>query len=167
MLRRIFFLFPDEPHAQSVVDELLDRDIPRRRIHAVARNIDLKTLPQATKLQREDTAFFVERLLWGANLIVFAIALGTFAYTLFAGNYGWSLLPLAVMAATFIAGEQFVVHLPNVHLSEFNDALSHGEILLMIDVPSGRVAEIEDFIHHKHPEAAVAGVSWAIESFGL
>ena len=167
MLRRLFFLFPDEPHAQSVVDELLSRDIPERRIHAVARNIELKTLPQATRRQRNDTAFLIERLLWSANLVLFAIALGAFAYELVAGNYGWSLLPLAVMAATFIAGEQFVVHVPNVHITEFNDALSHGEILLMIDVPYSRVAEIEDFIHHKHPEAAVGGVSWAVEAFGL
>lgn len=167
MLRRLFFLFPDEAHAQTVVDELRGRDIPEQRIHAMARNVELSTLPQATKHQRNDTAFKIERLLWSTNLLVFAVALGAFAYALLAGEFGWSLLPLAIMAATFIAGEQFVVHVPHVHQNEFNDALSHGEILLMVDVPTGRVAEIEDFIHHKHPEAAVGGVGWAVESFGL
>ena len=37
------------------------------------------------------------------------------------------------------------------------DALSHGEILLMIDIPSNRVLEIENFVHHKYPEAVVGG----------
>jgi hypothetical protein len=167
MLRRLFFLFPDEPHAQRVVNELLNQDVPERRIHAIARNIKLNTLPQATKRQKEDAAFLVERFLWNTNLLVFAVTLGAFAYTLVAGSYSWSIISLVIMAATFIAAEQFVVHVPNVHLSEFDDALAHGEILLMIDVPSGRVAEIEDFIHHNHPEAAVGGVCWAVESFGL
>jgi hypothetical protein len=167
MLRRLFFLFPDEPHAQRVVNQLISHNIPMRRIHAIARNVELKSLPQATKRQQNDTAFRIERFLWSANLVVFAVALGAFTFTLVTGDYIWAMISLAVMAVTFIAGEQFVVHVPDVHLAEFTDALSHGEILLMIDVPSSRVAEIEDYIHHKYPEAAVGGVGWATESFGL
>jgi hypothetical protein len=49
-----------------------------------------------------------------------------------------------------------------VYLTEFTDALSHGEVLLMIDVPAKRVAEIEDFVHHRYPEACVGGVGWSM-----
>ena len=59
------------------------------------------------------------------------------------------------------------MHVPDVHLTEFTDALSHGEILLMVDVPASRVAEIEDFVHHRYPEAVVGGVSWTVEGFGI
>ena len=92
------------------------------------------------------------------------MALGT---TLVLGEIIWAMVSIGVMAVTFILGGQFVIHVPNVHLTEFTDALSHGEILLMIDVPINRVAEIEDFVHHKYPEAVVGGVSWSVDAFGL
>ena len=60
-----------------------------------------------------------------------------------------------------------MVNVPDVHLTEFTDALSHGEVLLMVDVPVDRVAEIEKAVHHRHPEAVVGGVSWAVDAFGI
>jgi len=167
MLRRLFSLFPDEPHAQRVVNQLVSLDIPKRRIHAIARGVELKTLPQATQRQKKDTAFRIERFLWSANLAVFTLALVALVIALVAVEFNWAMISLSIMAVTFIAGEQFVVHVPSVHLTEFTDALSHGEVLLMIDIPSNRVVEIEDFVHHKYPEAAVGGVSWSMEAFGL
>ena len=167
MLRRLFFLFPDEAHAQRAVDQIVKRDIPLRRIHAIAQNVRLKTLPQATHRQKDDTAFLIERILWSANLSVFAVALAAFVLALISSEANWAMLSLLIMTATFIAGEQFVVHVPTVHLTEFSGALSHGEILLMIDIPSKRLVEIENFVHHTFPEAVVGGVSWSVEAFGL
>jgi hypothetical protein len=54
-----------------------------------------------------------------------------------------------------------------VHLTEFTDALAHGEILLMVDVSLHRVAEIENFVHRHHPEAAISGTSWTIDALGI
>ncbi|MBE9567216.1 MAG: hypothetical protein IMF14_00880 [Proteobacteria bacterium] len=167
MLRRLYFLFPDEPHAQRVVDKLLGLDIPERRIHSIARGVELETLPQSTQRQKNDTAYYLEWFFWRANLAVFVLALIASVIALVAGEFIWIMVSLAVMAVTFIAGEQFVVHVPDVHLAEFADALSHGEILLMIDVPSSRVAEIESFVHHRYPEAAVGGVGWSMDAFGI
>ena len=167
MLRRLFFLFPDEPHAQSAVDQLVTFGVPKRRIHAIARNIKLRTLPQATRRQKNDTAFRIEWFLWTANLVVFALAAIALVVGLVTGGSITSIVSLLIMAITFIAGEQFVVHVPDVHLTEFSDALSHGEILLMVDVPKNRVAETEGFVHHKHPEAVARGTSWTVDAFGL
>ena len=167
MLRRIFFLFPDEPHAQRAVDQLIKLDIPERRIHAIAQGIELKTLPQATERQKSDTAFRIENILWSTNLFIFLFALLAFVITLVTGEFAWAIAPLVIMAVTFFAGEHFAVHVPNVHLTEFTNALSHGEILLMIDVPAKRVSEIEYFIHHHYPEAAGGGVSWTVDAFSL
>ena len=44
---------------------------------------------------------------------------------------------------------------------------AHGEILLMVDVTEERVADVENLVHHHHPEAAVGGVSWGTHAFGL
>lgn len=167
MLRRLFFLFPDEKHAQHVVDQLVNLNIPERRVHAISRGVKLETLPEATERQKNDTAFRIESFLWSANLMVFALAMVTFFVTLVMGELYWALVAFTFMSMTFIAGEYFVVHIPHVHLTEFTDALSHGEILLMVDVPVARVSEIEDFVHHRHPEAVVGGVGWTMDAFGI
>jgi hypothetical protein len=167
MLRRLFFLFPDEKHAQRVVDELVNLNIPERRMHAITVGVELKTLPEATERQKRDTAFRVEWFLWNVNLLIFSFAFIALIAALASGEIFWSAVAFSIMLATFIAGEQFVVYVPDVHLSEFTDALSHGEILLMVDVPRNRVAEIEHFVHHRHPEAYAGGVSWSIDAFGI
>lgn len=167
MLRRLFFLFPDELHAQRVVNQLYSLNVPKRRIHAIARNVELKSLPQATQRQMNDTASRIERIMWRLNLIVFVLAFIALVALIVVGEFIWAIISLAIMVATFIAGEQFVVHVPNVHLTEFIKALSHGEILLIIDVPSSQVDDIESFMRHKYPEAVVGGVSWSTDAFGL
>lgn len=167
MLRRLFFLFPDEKHAQRAVNELIFQRISERNIHAIASGIELNTLPEATQRQKKDVAFRIESLLWNANLLLFTVAIMGFFVSLVMLQFAWSIFALSVMVATFFAGEHFVVHVPDVHLTEFTDALSHGEILLMVDVPANRVAEIENFVHHRYPEAVVGGVSWTVEGFGI
>ena len=167
MLRRLFFLFPDTDHAQCVVDELMDRDIPERRMHAIARGVDLGSLPRASERQKSDTKFRLEWFIWNTNLTLFFVALFVLIASLALASVLWAALSLLVMLLTFIAGERFAVKVPDVHLSEFTDALAHGEVLLMVDVPAHRVAEIEGYVHHHHPEAAVGGVSWTIDAFGM
>lgn len=167
MLRRVFFLLPDTEHAQRVVDDLIDRGINKRYIHAIARGVDLKTLPEATERQKRDTAFRLEWFLWNANLALFLVALIAFISSLMSAELLWLAASSLIMLVTFIAGEQFVVRVPDVHLTEFTDALSHGEVLLMIDVPGRRVAEIEDFVHHRYPVACVGGVGWAMGAFDM
>ena len=67
----------------------------------------------------------------------------------------------------FFVGEQFAVKNPDVQLTEFTNALSHGEMLLMVDVPRHPVANIEDHVHHRHPEASVGGVGWIVYAFDM
>ena len=167
MLRRLFFLFPNETKAQRVVNQLLFLKIAIRHMHAISPGKSLTTLPEATERQKNDTTFKVERVLWYANLLVFALAVLMLISSVLSSEPVWVLVSLGIMLATFIAGEQFVVKVPDVHLTEFTDALSHGEVLLMVDVPIHRVAEVENFIHHRHPEAVVGGVGWTMDAFGI
>jgi len=167
MLRRLFFLFPDEERAQRAVNQLVFLNISERNIHAIAHGVKLKTLPEATERQKNDTAFRVESFLWRANLLLFVVSLIAFFIALVTASFYWTLFALFIMTITFFAGEHFVVNVPDVHLTEFTDALSHGEVLLMVDVPADRVAEIESMIHHRYPEAVVGGVSWTVDAFGI
>lgn len=168
MNRRLYFLLPDKDHALTVVDELIREGIHSERMHALGnRRTRLDGLPTSTLRQTNDAAGHLEAFLWNANLVSFALALGILLVMLVTTGWSlWLLAPAALMVTNFLAGLWFT-RLPNTHLGEFRDAMSHGEILLMVDVPEKQVAEIEEHVHHHHPEAAVGGVSWGTPAFGL
>lgn len=168
MHRRLYFLLPDRAHALSVMNELACCGLDLGQVHAMAnRHADLAGLSVASHAQRRDLAHRLEDFLWDGNLIVFGLALGAML-TLIAVNglTLWLLLPAGIMLASFLAALRFT-RLPSVHLDEFRDALSHGEILLMIDVPETRVDDIENRVHQHHPDAAAGGVSWSMPAIGI
>ena len=168
MNRRLYFLMPDKAHALSVIYELTSNGIDVDHIHALAdKKVRLKGLPNASWHQSHDTGHRVEDLLWKINLFVFGLALGSLATLLLSkGLNAWLLVPSGIMLVTFLVGLLFT-RVPNTRLGEFRDALAHGEILLMVDVPQTRAADIEDRVRHHHPETTVGGVGWGTEALGL
>jgi hypothetical protein len=168
MNRRLYFLMPDRAHAIAVVEDLVANGIDIGHMHAIGdRRTRLDGLPNASPRQRRDSASRIERILWNGNLVCFGLALvATLIAPIFIGLGWWLLLPIGVMAANFLAGLHFT-GIPNTHLGEFRDALAHGEILLLVDVPEARVAEVEGEIHHHHPEATVGGVGWGTHVLSL
>jgi len=168
MNRRLYFLLPDRAHALSVVDELTNEGLDTGNMHTLGgRDMQLDGLPTSSPRQYNDAAGYLENFLWNANLLSFFIALGIFFVLLVTTGWNlWLLVPAAIMMANFLAGLRFT-RLPNTHLDEFRDAMAHGEILLMVDVPERQVASIENLVHQHHPEATVGGVSWGAPAFGL
>jgi hypothetical protein len=168
MNRRLYFLFPDRVHALSAVNELAASGVPENDMHALAdKDVPLDGLPNATSRQKHDAARRLEKLLWSANLALFCLAFGScITLLILSGLSLWVLVCIGLMVVTFLAGLRFT-HVPNTHLDEFQDALAHGEILLMVDTPESRLADIEDRIHRHHPEAAIGGVGWGTGAFGL
>ena len=166
MKRRLFFLLPDITHARSVVSELLATGLATDHVHILARpGIELQDLPNVNDRQRGDFDASLENVLWNGNLAVFFIAfLALVVLAYLQPDWYWLLLPAVVMLATFLLGEEFTRRIPDVHLSEFRDALQHGEILLMVDVPVTEVERIEALVHKHHPEAVPGGVSWHIDA---
>ena len=168
MDRRLYFLLPDRAHALLVVDELNQSGISSAQIHALGdRRTRLDGLPTSTLRQTRDSASQLEKFLWNANLVSFAVALCVFIALVLTLNWNWWLVaPVVIMVANFLAGLSFT-SVPNTHLGEFQDALAHGEILLMVDVAETEVAKVERQVHHQHPEAAIGGVGWGTAALGL
>lgn len=48
--------------------------------------------------------------------------------------------------------------IPNSRLAAFQDGIECGQVLLMIDVPFRRVAEVEEMVEKRHPEVRFGGV---------
>lgn len=168
MLRRLYFLLPDESHAEIVVAELHQSGIQMHAISAVANEQHaLKNLPRASASQRQDQSALIESLLWHTNLWLFFLALVLFIVTLISANFAAAAGLSIFMLLSFFAGERFVTKLPHTHLDNFTGAIQHGEVLLMVDVPFYRVKEVGDMIHRQHPEAQLGGSCWSIDALGI
>jgi len=124
-------------------------------------------LPPATEKQQHDAAWQLERRVGVGNMALFSLALTGLIASLVWGSPVGSVLSLAIMALTFAAGALFAMRVPDTHLDEFRGALSHSEVLLMVDVPTSRVAEIGELIGRRHPEAIPGGTSWTIAALGI
>lgn len=168
MLRRLYYLFPDITQVQTVVDELVGLSVPRHHMHAMARkDIDIHTLPGATARQKSDTMHHIVTFGWNVNLLLFFLAAIVLFSALLASASVVAVVSALIMVSTFVGGYLYATHLPDMDLSEFENALAHGEILLMIDVPLKQVEALEVYMHHRHFEAYDGGVSWAVDAFGL
>ena len=166
--RRLYFVIPDESQAVQVVTDLNAGGVDRRHIHAIAgKGILLTKLPPANTRQLHDAAWRIERAGWTGNLSLFVLALAGLVVSIALGVPAGAVLSIAFMALTFVAGALFALRVPDTHLDEFRGALSHGEVLLLVDVPHSRVAEVEEVMRQRHPEAVPGGASWTIGALGI
>lgn len=167
MLRRIFFVIPDVPHAKRIVKELEKAGIEWEQMHASSNpRVKLSGLPAATVAQNRDLVWALDKLFWRADLVLFALATLGLAAALYSGSLIWAALSAAVMLGTFLLGNWFSVKLPHTHLGDMRVPLNHGEVVLMVDVPLNRVREIEQLVSRHHPEAEVGGVGWTSPLLG-
>lgn len=168
MTRRLYFLLPDEERALAVVRDLEADGVARERIHAIpGKGVTLTQLPEATPKQRADALGRGERIAWYGNIALFGIATLGLVLALAYARPGWASLAAAVMVASFVAGALFALRVPDTHLDEFRDALAHGNVLLLVDVPRERVAAIESLVEHRHPSATPGGVGWTLDVAGV
>jgi hypothetical protein len=162
MRRRLYFVLPDHHVTARIVGELRDAGIVPRYIGVASRNPAQVRIPDVqVQDATSDPGEHLERIVWDLNLGLFLVALLAFVAMLaIQGLSLWLAVPAGIMLACFVAGLRFTV-IPNTHLREFGAALRHGELVLMVSVPRGRVAEIEALMHRHHPDAAVGGVGWS------
>ena len=163
MKRRLYYLLPDTSHAEKLVEDLGDTSISKQDVHAVVKdNLRLKGINDVHGLTENDRDYFIEWFLWRINLALFFVALIAFVAIFIWSPGVWLILPVAIMIGTFVSGLMFVIRLPNVHLDEFRPAIQHGEVLLMIDVPSSDVDEVDHRVHRNHPEVVSGGACWHV-----
>lgn len=162
-MRRLYLLFPSIDKAQRAVESLQDMGVKYENIHAVTKDCqDVPGLPTARRIDKRDY-HSLEIWVLNINLVFFVLLLGvTFVsiFTLSPVWFGVGLLGSVVTGALALKAAK----IPNAHLDEFRDALSHYEILLMVDVNKQRVAEIEREMELRHPEMRIGGVGWSLQA---
>lgn len=168
-MRRIYFLVPDINVTKRIVDDLLMAKIEERHIHVIAkRGTPLEELPEANLLQKSDFIPAVEQgvALGGATGMLaglVAIALPP-ASTVIAGG---------ILLATTLAGAgvgswlggMVGMNVGNRRTKEFEDAIEAGHFLVLVDVPSDRVNEIEERVKQHLPEVEVESTEPRVPAF--
>ena len=168
MKRRLYFLFSDTGQARTAVADLDGLGVDAGHMHVLARpGTDLSGLPPATERQRRDILKRLEQTLWGGNLVLFGIAFAGLVLAVVFGSVIGMVLAVAVMITSFVSGALFALRMPTVHLDEFNEALRHGELLLMVDVSRDCVEDVEELMRRRHPEAVTGGSGWTPDAFGV
>lgn len=170
MRRRIYWLLPDLASARRTMDDLLLARISEPHIHFVAGDgVDMSGLHAANVLQTSDVVRSAQAglVIGGAAGAVLGVIAALF-FPIFGDAPEWGMIAvLAILGAGFGAWSSSMIGVstPNNRLKRFEGAIAQGQILLMVDVPHGRVEEIESRLQSLHPEAHLEGVEPNIPAF--
>jgi hypothetical protein len=168
-MRRIYFLIPDMAVTQRIVDELLMAKVEERHIHVIAkRGTPLEELPEASLLQKSDFIPAVEQgLAVGGTAGMLAGLVAVIlppASTVIAGGI---LLATTLAGASVGAWASGMVGMSvgNRRIKEFEDAIEAGHFLVLVDVSSDRVEEIEKRVKQHLPEVEVESTEPRVPAF--
>ena len=161
MRRRLYFLLPDVESARRTADDLLLARVEDRHMHFLARRgTDLGELHEASYLFKTD-------LLHGAGIGLMLGGIGGLILGAIIVAYppaGTKPQLVAVLIAAVVGGilgawmaSMAAAAVPNSRLKAFQKEIEQGKMLLMVDVPYGRVEQIREVVLSRHPEAVAGG----------
>lgn len=170
MRHRLYYLLPDVAAAQAAMNELLLARIGPRHIHFMTGGKPLPPeLPEASLMQRTDIVRGAEMgMAVGAALGLLAgIALLYYFDIDRAGAKAAVVVIASLLGMLFGAWASSMqgASLPNSRLSAFAQDLEAGSILLLADVPSGQVEQVEAVMAERHPEMRFKGEESHIPTF--
>lgn len=169
MLRRIYFLAPSVATARAIVDELLLARVEERHIHVVARDgTPMQDLPEAGLAQSSDLVPALQRGAVAGGIT--GMLAGVLAVTFPPAGLvlgGGALLGITAFGAGFGAWMASMVGagLPSSRIQHYRTAIEGGQLLIMIDVPLDKVADVEALVSRHHPDAELEGVDPRIPIF--
>jgi hypothetical protein len=169
MRRRLYFMLPDTASARRIRDELLLAQIENSHIHVLAKDdVPLNGLHEASILQTTDFVHGAETgLAVGGGIGIIAGLVAVIFPPAGVDLQFVTILLTALIGAAFGAWAASMVasSIPNSRLKAFESAIAAGRVLMMADVPAGRVGEIRQLIASHHPEAASSGIEPTIPAF--
>ena len=168
-MKRIYFLVPDIATTKKIVDELFLARIEERHIHVLAkRGTPLEDLPEANLLQKSDFIPAVEQgLALGGSTGMLAGLVAVVlppASTVIAGGVLLAATIAGAGVGPWLSG-MVGMTVGNRRTKEFEDAIEAGELLVMADVPSKRVGEIEEKVVQHLPTVEIEGTEPKIPAF--
>ncbi|HEU4441506.1 MAG TPA: DUF1269 domain-containing protein [Burkholderiales bacterium] len=161
MRRRLYFLLPDVESAKRTADDLLLARVDDRHMRFLSRRgTALEPLHEAGYLDKTDMIHGAAVGLALGGIIGVLVGALVVAYPpegmrpqLVAVLIGMLVgAPLGAWVASMVGAA-----VPNSRLRQFHADLEAGRVLMMVDVPFRRVAEISALVASRHPEAVPRG----------
>ncbi|HEX2332592.1 MAG TPA: DUF1269 domain-containing protein [Burkholderiales bacterium] len=161
MRRRLYFILPDVESARRTADDLLLARVEDRHMRFLAkRGTELDPLHEAGYLDKTDMVHGAAVGLALGAIIGALVGVMVVAYPPEGTNpqlvsvlVGMLIgAPLGAWMAS-MAGAA----VPNSRLKQFQADIEAGRVLMMVDVPFGRVEEITELVVSRHPEALPRG----------
>jgi hypothetical protein len=161
MRRRLYFVLPDVESAKRTADDLLLARVEDRYMRFLAsRGTELGPLHEAGYLDKTD-------LVHGAAVgLALGGIIGALAGALVVAYPPEGMSPkLVAVLIGMLAGAPLgawmasmaAAAVPNSRLRQFHADIEAGRVLMMVDVPFRRVAEITELVVSRHPEAVPRG----------
>lgn len=169
MKKRLYFVLPDLGSAVQTANDLLLARIEDRHMHFLARRgMSLGQLHEASHFQKSDLRHSVLVGFVAGSGCGFLVGLALYLVKLEGLSLELVTIPIAtVLGALFGAWTASMIGIstPNTALKRFDEELGQGRVLLMVDVPTARVEEIQDLVHRRHPEASDHGIEPTMPAF--
>lgn len=171
MSHTLYFALPDVASAEQTIQDLILARVDISGIHCLARRgLPLGELPESSILQKADmmpvagAGFALGGLLGaivGSLLVLFPPPASDF--------YFWTMPLAAIVGAALGAGASATAGMwePNSRIDAFERDFSHGNILLMVEVPYARSLEIVELVRARHPAALLPELGLQAPASGL
>jgi hypothetical protein len=170
MRHRLYYLLPDVTVARGVLNDLLLARIECRHIHFVSSGDSLPPdLPAATLMQRTDIVRGAEMGVAIGAALGLALGIGLLYYfDIDRAGVKAAVVVLATLVGMLFgtwASSMQAASMPNSRLASFVPDMEKGSILLMVDVPSGSIEQVESLLANRHPEMHFSGEESRIPTF--
>ncbi|MCC5812066.1 MAG: DUF1269 domain-containing protein [Ectothiorhodospiraceae bacterium] len=158
-MKRIYFLLPDAPAAEQLVNEFRGRGFSDSEMHLVASNsAKLENVPEADPVEQSDLGPALKRgtAIGGttgllAGLVAVSIPTGGLAL---GGGALLAITAAGTGVGTFAAA-LVGAGMSDKEVADCEQAIKNGRILMMLDVPDDQVDEYRSLVQRQHPEVDV------------
>ncbi|AEP31094.1 hypothetical protein [Brumicola nitratireducens] len=164
-MKRIYFLIPNIDIARDIVEELTQSDIDEKHIHIISKEgTQLEALPEATLLQKTDFISGLERGVAIGGTTGLLAGLATLVLPGGIALSGGAILACAAAGAGVGSwlGSMIALDVPNTRHKEFEEAISQGKLLMLLDVPNEKLSSIETTVIRHYPEAVLEKVETSL-----
>jgi hypothetical protein len=161
MRRRLYFVLPDVESARRSADDLLLARIEDRHMRFLARRgTELDPLHEAGYLDKTDMVHGAAVGLALGAVIGALVGVMVVAYPPEGTNPQLVSVLIGMLIGAPLGGwmaSMAGAAVPNSRLRQFQADIEAGRVLMMVDVPFGRVDEITEMVLARHPEAVPRG----------
>ena len=161
MRRRLYFILPDVDSAKRTADDLLLARVEDRHMRFLAkRGAALEPLHEAGYLDKTDMVHGAMVGLALGGIIGTLLGALVVAYPPDGTHPKLVTVLIGLLVGAPLGGwmaSMAGAAVPNSRLKQFQAEIQAGRVLMMVDVPFRRVAEISDLVVSRHHEAAPPG----------